>query len=75
MKRSRTTALHQRTANWSGNRRIAVVAAMLAVLVAVAGLAAYVTGQADPDSKSPAPAAPANSAEPSAEASAGQGKP
>ncbi|MGW1974191.1 hypothetical protein [Streptomyces sp. NPDC001889] len=75
MKRSRTTALRRRTAGWSANRRIAVVAAVLAVLVAAAGLAAYFTGQADQDSKNFAPAAPAKPAAPSDDSSEGQGKP
>ncbi|MFF8958645.1 hypothetical protein [Streptomyces sp. NPDC014894] len=61
MKRSRTTAaLHRHTTDWSANRRVAVVTAVLALLVTVAGLAAYVTGRGDQGPKPSAPSAPAD---------------
>ncbi|WP_329025794.1 hypothetical protein [Streptomyces sp. NBC_00690] len=62
MRRSRTTALHQRTAGWSANRRISTMAAVLAVLVAAAGLAAYLLGRSEQSSIASSPTAPASPA-------------
>ncbi|MGW6454377.1 hypothetical protein ACWF94_00360 [Streptomyces sp. NPDC055078] len=66
MKRPRI-ALHRSTAGWSANRRIAVVASVIAVLVTVAGLAAYVTGRGDQRAEPTSPSAPARPSAPSAE--------
>ncbi|WP_329558862.1 hypothetical protein OG711_07870 [Streptomyces uncialis] len=65
MKRSRTTAaLHRHTAGWSANRRVLAVTAVIAVLVTVAGLAAYFTGRGEQASSPSAPSAPAHPSAP-----------
>ncbi|MFD9715812.1 hypothetical protein [Streptomyces sp. NPDC059076] len=74
MRRSRTTALHRHTAGWSANRRVAVMAAVLAVLVAAAGVAAYVIGRSEESSNASSPTAPASPAAPSG-AAADTGEP
>ncbi|MGX1759896.1 hypothetical protein ACWIG5_23815 [Streptomyces lydicus] len=55
-----------RPGEWSQNRRIALVAGILALLTAVAATAAYVTGRADspPTTASPSPAQSATSTPP-----------
>ncbi|MFD4829181.1 hypothetical protein ACFWPV_04890 [Streptomyces uncialis] len=67
--RTRSTALHRHTADWSAKRRILAVTAVIAVLVTVAGLAAYFTGRGEQASSPSAPSAPA---QPSAPPSAGK---
>ncbi|MFF0448039.1 hypothetical protein ACFYT4_16790 [Streptomyces sp. NPDC004609] len=61
MKRSRTSVLHRHTGHWSANRRIAAVTIVITLLVAVAGLVAWATGDRD-QRRTNAPAAPASSA-------------
>ncbi|MFE4664550.1 hypothetical protein ACFRI7_11710 [Streptomyces sp. NPDC056716] len=61
MKRSFTSALHRRTAHWPTGRRIAAVTAVITLLVALAGLVAWVTAH-DDEHLTDAPPAPASSA-------------
>ncbi|MFC9131369.1 hypothetical protein ACFT4A_31645 [Streptomyces sp. NPDC057099] len=62
---------------WSANRRIAIVAAVVAVLLVIAGIAAVVTGSANnqraPDTAAPAPAGSPSASEAAPESSSGPG--
>ncbi|AZK97054.1 MULTISPECIES: hypothetical protein [Streptomyces] len=60
MNRSRTPVLHRHTGHWSPRRRITAVAVAITVLVALAALVAWTTGDQD-QHRDTTPAAPASS--------------
>ena len=64
-------------AGWSANRRIAIVACAVAVLLAIAGIVALLTGGGDgrpaPDAAAPAPADSPSSSEAAPKPSSGSG--
>ncbi|RSO06975.1 hypothetical protein DMH18_26380 [Streptomyces sp. WAC 06783] len=63
MKKRLGSYVSARTADWSANRRVATVAVVVTVLIAVAGLAAWFTGRGeDQDSARPPAASPSPSA-------------
>lgn len=76
-KRFPSFSLSSYGAGWSANRRIAIVASILAVLLAIAGIIALLTGGRDghpaPDAAAPAPAHSPSSSEPAPKPSSGSG--
>ncbi|MFD7136825.1 hypothetical protein [Streptomyces sp. NPDC059894] len=64
-------------ASWSANRRIAIVAAAVAALLAIAGIVALLTGggngHQDPDTTAPAPTGSPSAAEAAPKSSSGSG--
>ncbi|MFC9502727.1 hypothetical protein [Streptomyces sp. NPDC057002] len=76
-KRSPALSLSSYGTGWSANRRIAIVAAVVAVLLVIAGIAAVVTGsgngQRAPDTAAPAPAGSPSASEAAPEPSSGPG--
>ncbi|QFQ97363.1 hypothetical protein F9278_15410 [Streptomyces phaeolivaceus] len=76
-KRFPSFSLSSYGAGWSANRRIAIVACVLAVLLAIAGIVALLTGGRDghpvPDAAAPTPVHSASSSEAAPEPSSGSG--
>lgn len=76
-KRSPFAALSSYGSGWSANRRIALVAVVVAVLLALAGIVALLTGGGNghqtPDASAPAPADSPSSSEAAPKQSSGSG--
>ncbi len=76
-KRFPSSSLSSYGASWSANRRIAIVAATVAVLLALAGIVALLTGGGNdhqaPDSATPAPTGSPSSSEAAPKPSSGSG--
>lgn len=75
-KRSPFLSLSAYGTSWSANRRIALVAASVAVLLAIAGVVALLTGESSrqaPDTAAPAPTGSPSSSEAAPKPSSGSG--
>ncbi|GAA3500757.1 hypothetical protein GCM10019016_078640 [Streptomyces prasinosporus] len=76
-KRFSSFSLSSYGAGWSANRRIAIVASVVAVLLAIAGIVALLTGGGNghpaPDTAAPAPADSPSSSEAAPKPSSGSG--
>ncbi|MEW2620897.1 hypothetical protein [Streptomyces sp. NPDC048106] len=76
-KRSPSLSLSSYGTGWSANRRIAIVAAAVAVLLAIAGVVALLTGGGNshpaPDTAAPAPASSPSSSEAAPKPASGSG--